>query len=150
MSMGVDTVVWVNKLYVEKLLFSCDNFLCWDDYLFLRDISGIRWDTFHELLKIEDSEVIYDDRVITSKKLLKHIATYQGKIKDRMKWVDICMNYDLLFTPDTYENTEEIEKDYIPLWKINTVIEKTILDNKHEILKRILSEEEVKNETRTN
>jgi len=140
--MGIDTVVWVNKLYVEKLLFSCDVFLCWDDYLFLRDINGIRWDRFREYLKIEDSDVIYDDRVITSKDLLKHIATHQGKIRNRTKWVDICMNYDLLFTPDTYENTEEIEKDYIPLWKINTVIEKTILDNKHEILKRILGEED--------
>jgi len=119
--MGVDLEIWINKKDLEKLLGLNSDLSSWDDFYFLLKYDGIRWYRFTEMMGVDDSEVLSmsSQKSFTSKELLEHLAKTNVKVKDRSYWVDICMNYDLIFAPDT----EKIEdKNYIRICEVEKFI----------------------------
>jgi len=127
--MGINLNIWINKKDVPKLLgIQSQEFSDWNDFYFLLENNLIRWYVFQEIFGLEPDD--YQPR--TSKQLLEHLAKINKKIKNRERWVEILIKYDLIFAPDTYQ---EIPSDYIEVFDLEENIQKLTKQHFDEVVK---------------
>ncbi len=103
--MGIDTEVFVRKNQIKKLL---NNF---DDLIRLYNLSFKEWELFKRQFGI-----FFETKSLSSEELVKHLAmTDDIEESKRTEIVSLCLDYDLIFAPETEETAET---DYIEIWKI--------------------------------
>ena len=108
--MGIDTCVYVKKTQFKKLIE--DDF---DGFLFLIQQTNCRWSRF-----IDQFDDVFDvfvtqnmNEVYTSKDMIKLVTlTERLSYDEKDMWIDLLLEYDLIFQPDT----KETPQGYIDLW----------------------------------
>lgn len=103
--MGVDTCVFVKKSQFKKLIE--EDF---DKFLFLIQETNCRWYTFEDKLRIDDEFFVSS---VNSKDMIKAVSKCNISREEKEQWIDILLEYDLIFQPDTKEEP----KGYVDLWR---------------------------------
>jgi len=124
--MGVDVDIWVKEEDLKRMI---KNEFLWH-FLPLVKLGFMRWYRFEWMFGLDDANFYYD-REVTSKDLLKHLASNPNVGKnteedeetpklDRELWAEILSEYDIVFCPDDHDFDKE---GYIDLMKYYRNIE---------------------------
>jgi len=122
--MGIDTLILIKEKDLKDLIEDFETFY------FLAQISHWRWYHFEQVFELDQ------ETPITSKELLKQIASLNKQIKNKHIWIDILDTYDLIFQPDT----KPIPKGRISISEAYYKATRILLDNIKQLITAIKQE----------